>query len=378
MDFRFTDEQQLWYDTLQGFMDKEVGRSYTREHDENREFPYEAYKKIADHGWLGILIPEEYGGMAADAVMFAIFCESMAKFSLDTAACVMTGMFTATNICNHGTPEQKAKYLPGFLSGDVRFSISITEPDAGSDAAGLKTKAELDGEEWIINGNKVFSSGAHLPGNVIALLARTGPDKHTGISLILVPNDAPGVDLRKMGTIVRKSFGTTEIFLTDVRVPKDNLVGEVNRGWEYLREHLEMERLSLAASYVGNARTALEDALRYSQQRHQFGRPLAKFQVLRHRLAEDATALEAARLLVYNAATKIARGERALKEVSMAKVFAADVAFKIAFNGMQLLGGYAQLPEYDMERYFREAKHAMVGGGTNEIQKSIIAKELGL
>jgi len=378
MDFRFTDEQQLWYDTLQGFMDKEVGRSYTREHDENREFPYEAYKKIADHGWLGILIPEEYGGMAADAVMFAIFCESMAKFSLDTAACVMTGMFTATNICNHGTPEQKAKYLPGFLSGDVRFSISITEPDAGSDAAGLKTKAEFDGEEWIINGNKVFSSGAHLPGNVIALLARTGPDKHTGISLILVPNDAPGVDLRKMGTIVRKSFGTTEIFLTDVRVPKDNLVGEVNRGWEYLREHLEMERLSLAASYVGNARTALEDALRYSQQRHQFGRPLAKFQVLRHRLAEDATALEAARLLVYNAATKIARGERALKEVSMAKVFAADVAFKIAFNGMQLLGGYAQLPEYDMERYFREAKHAMVGGGTNEIQKSIIAKELGL
>jgi len=378
MDFRFTDEQQLWYDTLSGFMDKEIGREYTREHDESREFPYEAYKKIADHGWLGILIPEEYGGMAADAVMFAIFCESMAKFSLDTAACVMTGMFTATNICNHGTAEQKARYLPGFLSGDVRFSISITEPDAGSDAAGLKTRAELDGEEWLINGNKVFSSGAHLPGNVIALLARTGADKHTGISLILVPNDTPGVELRKMGTIVRKSFGTTEIFLTDVRVPRDNLVGDVNRGWEYLREHLEMERLSLAASYIGNARTALDDALRYSQQRHQFGRPLAKFQVLRHRLAEDATALEAARLLVYNAATKIARGERALKEVSMAKVFAADVAFKIAFNGMQLLGGYAQLPEYDMERYFREAKHAMVGGGTNEIQKSIIAKELGL
>ena len=130
--------------------------------------------------------------------------------------------------------------------------------------------------------------------------------------------------------------------------------------------------------HVGNARTALEDALRYSQQRYQFGKPLSKFQVLRHRLAEDATAVEAARLLMYSAATKIARGERALKEVSMAKVFAADVAFKVAFNGMQLLGGYAQLPEYDMERYFREAKHAMVGGGTNEIQKSIIAKELGL
>jgi alkylation response protein AidB-like acyl-CoA dehydrogenase len=378
MDFRFTDEQQLWYDTLQSFMDKEVGREYTRLHDESREFPYEAYKKIADNGWLGILIPEEYGGMAADAVMFAIFCESIAKFSLDTAACVMTGMFTATNICSHGTPEQKAKYLPGFLAGDVRFSISITEPDSGSDAASLKTRAELDGEEWIINGNKVFSSGAHLPGNVIALLARTGPDKHAGISLILVPNDAPGVELRKMNTIVRKSFGTTEIFLTDVRVPKENLIGEVNRGWEYLREHLEMERLSLAASYVGNARTALDDTVKYTKGRSQFGRPISKFQVLRHRMAEDEVAVEAARLLTYSAATKLARGERALKEVSMAKVYAAEVAFQVAFNGMQALGGYAQLPEYDMERYFREAKHAMVGGGTNEIQKSIIAKEMGL
>jgi alkylation response protein AidB-like acyl-CoA dehydrogenase len=389
MDFRFTDEQRLWYDTLQMFMEKEVGREYTRAHDESREFPYEAYKKIADNGWLGILIPEEYGGMAADArgvhpppppdaVMFAIFCESMAKFSLDTAACVMTGLFTATNICNHGTPEQKAKYLPGYLAGDVRFSISITEPDSGSDAASLKTRAVRDGDEWIINGNKVFSSGAHLPGNVIALLARTGEDKHAGISLFLVPNDTPGVELRKMNTIVRRSFGTTEIFLTDVRVPHENLVGEVNRGWEYLREHLEMERLSLAAYYVGNARTALDDTIRYTSNRKQFGRPISKFQVLRHRMAEDEIAVEAARLLMYNAATMIARGERALKEVSMAKVYAADVAFKVSFNGMQALGGYAQLPEYDMERYFREAKHAMVGGGTHEIQKGIIAKEMGL
>jgi alkylation response protein AidB-like acyl-CoA dehydrogenase len=378
MDFTFTGEQQLWYETLQTFMDKEVGREYTREHDASREFPFQAYKKIADHGWLGLLIPEQYGGMDTDAVMFAIFCESMAKFSLDFAACVMTSMFTATNICNHGTAEQKQKYLPGFLAGDIRFSVSITEPDAGSDAAGLKTSADLDSDQWVINGNKVFSSGAHLPGNVIALLARTAPDKHAGISLILVPNTTPGVEIRKMPTLVRRSFGTNEIFLTDVRVPRNNLIGEVNRGWEILREHLEMERLSLAASYVGNARTALEDAVTYSKQRVQFGKPLASFQVLRHRMAEDAMFVEAARLLMYSAACKIARRERALKAVSMAKVFAADAAFRAAFNGMQLLGGYAQLPQFDMERYFREAKHAMVGGGTHEIQKGIIAREMGL
>ncbi|MEW1843202.1 acyl-CoA dehydrogenase family protein [Nonomuraea angiospora] len=378
MDFRFTEEQQLWSDTLHTFMEREVGREYIRKHDESREFPDEAYQKIADRGWLGLLIPEQYGGLDADPVMYAIFCEAIAKYSLDFAAAVMTSMFTATNIANHGTEEQREAYLPGFLQGRTKFSISITEPGAGSDAASLQTKAVLDGDEWVLNGNKVFCSGAHLPDTVITVLARTGPDKHKGLSLILVPNTAPGVDIRKLNTIVRRSLGTTEIFLTDVRVPRGNIIGEPGTGWAYIGEHLEYERLSLAASYVGNARTALDDTIHYTKDRTQFGRPLSSFQVLKHRMAENECEVEAARLLVYNAATKMARGERALKEVSMAKVFAADTAFKISFNGMQALGGYAQLPEYDMERYFREAKHAMVGGGANEIQRSIIAKEMGL
>jgi alkylation response protein AidB-like acyl-CoA dehydrogenase len=290
----------------------------------------------------------------------------------------MTSMFTATNIANHGTAEQRDKYLPGFLQGQTKFSVSITEPGSGSDAASLQTKAVADGDDFVLNGNKVFCSGAHLPNTVITVLARTGPDKHKGLSLILVPNTEPGVDVRKLNTIVRRSLGTTEIFLTDVRVPKGNVIGEVGSGWAYIGEHLEYERLSLAATYVGNARTALDDTIAYTKGRTQFGRPLSSFQVLKHRMAANECEVEAARLLVYNAATKMARKERAIKEVSMAKVYAADVAFKTSFNGMQALGGYAQLPEYDMERYFREAKHAMVGGGTNEIQHSIIAKEMGL
>src|SRR5690606_31892894 len=167
-------------------------------------------------------------------------------------------------------------------------------------------------------------------------------------------------------------------FVDNVRVPKVNRICEVNKGWQYIGEYLEYERLSQAASYVGNARTALDDTINYPKNRHQFGRPLSSFQVLKHRMAENECEVQAARLLVYNAASKMARGERAVKEVSMAKVFAADTAFKVAFNGMQALGGYAQAPEYDMERYFREAKHGMVGGGANEIQRSIIAKEMGL
>ena len=380
MDFSFTDEQHLWHETLHRFMEQEVGRAYTREHDESREFPHEAYQKIADQGWLGVLVPEEHGGLEADPIMYAIFCEAIAKFSLDFAACVMTSMFTATNISASGTDAQREEYLPGFLSGERKFSIAISEPGAGSDAAGVKTRARLDdsGEEWILDGNKVFCSGAHLPNATICVLARTGDDRHKGLSLILVPNTTPGVDIRKMNTIVRRSLGTTEIFLEDVRVPRDNIIGSPGDGWRIIGQHLEYERLSLAASYIGNARTALDDTIEYTKGRTQFGRPLSSFQVLKHRMAENECEVEAARLLVYAAASKMTRGEKAVKEVSMAKVFAADTAFKTSFNGMQALGGYAQLPEYDMERYFREAKHAMVGGGANEIQRSIIAKEMGL
>ncbi len=378
MDFRFTDEQRMWHDTLHSFMEKEVGREYTREHDESRKFPYEVYKKMATQGWLGLLLPEEDGGVAADPVMFAIFCEAIAKYSLDTAACLMTSMFTATNISSHGTPEQKDKYLPPFLRGETTFSISISEPGSGSDAAAARTRAVLEGDEWVLNGSKTFCSGAHLPNTTIVIMVRTGEERHAGLSLFLLPNTTQGLTVTKLNTIVRRSLGTTQLYLDNVRLPKASLIGEVGKGWTYIGEHLEFERLSLAASYVGNARTALDDTQRYTKERKQFGKALSSFQVLKHRMAEDECEVEAARLLTYAAASKMARGERAVKEVSMAKVFAAKALFKTAFNGMQALGGYAQLPEMDMERYFREAKHAMVGGGTNEIQHSIIAKEMGL
>ena len=378
MDFRFTDEQRMWHDTVHTFMEKEVGREYTREHDASREFPYEVYRKMAAQGWLGLLLPEEDGGVAADPVMFAIFCEAIAKYSLDTAACIMTSMFTATNISSHGSPEQKQKYLPAFLRGDATFSVSISEPGSGSDAAAARTKAVLDGDQWVLNGSKTFCSGAHLTNTTIVIMARTGEERYAGLSLFLLPNTSKGLTITKMNTIVRRSLGTTQLYLDNLRLPRENLLGEVGKGWTYIGEHLEHERLSLASSYVGNARTALDDTRRYTKERKQFGRALSSFQVLKHRMAEDECEVEAARLLTYAAASKMARGERAVKEVSMAKVFAAKALFKTAFNGMQALGGYAQLPEMDMERYFREAKHAMVGGGTNEIQHSIIAKEMGL
>jgi hypothetical protein len=378
MDFQFNEEQRMWHNTMHTFMEKEVGREYTRAHDASREFPWEIYKKMGGQGWLGLLLSEEDGGANADPIMFAIFCEAIAKYSLDTAACMMTSMFTATNFAKHGTPAQKEKYLPPFLMGDRTFSIGMTEPQSGSDAAGVLTRAVMEGNEWVINGNKCFISGAHLSGATIVLLARTGEERYKGLSLFVLPNDTKGLTITKLNTIVRRSLGTTQLYLDNVRLPRDALLGEVGKGWAYIGEHLEHERLSLAASYVGNAQTALDDTIAYTKQRKAFGKNLSDFQVLKHRMAEDAIHVEAARLLTYSAAAKMARGERAMKEVSMAKVFAVDTLFKTAFNGMQALGGYAQLPEQDMERYMREAKHGMVGGGANEIQKSIIAKEMGI
>jgi acyl-CoA dehydrogenase len=378
MDFRFNDEQRMWNDTVQAFMVKDVGQDYTLEHDLSREFPEGVYRKMADLGWLGLLVPEAQGGMATDPVMFAIFCEAIGKYSLDTAACIMTSMFTVTNICRHGTPGQVARYIPPFLRGDQKFSISISEPQSGSDAAGGRSTARLEGDEWVLNGNKVWCSGAQLPGAVIAILARTSQERYDGFSMFLVPNDTPGLHIKKMNTLVRKSLGTTEFFMDEMRLPGTALLGEVGKGWYYVGEHLDLERLSIAASQVGNARTALDDTKRYLSEREAFGKKLSSYQVLKHRMADDETELAAARLMVYYAADKLARGEKANADVAKAKLFTAKTLFQIAFNGMQALGGYAQLPEYHMERYFREAKHGMVGGGTNEILRSIIAKSMGL
>lgn len=379
MDFSFTEEQRMWRDVVNGFMDREFGQDETLKHDLSREFPEDLYRKMAAEGWLGLLIPEELGGlgMDRDPVMFAIFCEAIGKYSLDTAACIMTSMFTATNVARHGTPEQHERYLRPFLAGEAKFSISISEPQSGSDAAGARSTARLDGDEWVVKGNKVWCSGAHLANTCIAMMLRTGEGRYD-FSVLLVPNDTPGLEIQKMDTLVRKSLGTTSLFMDDMRLPKSALLGEVGKGWTYIGEHLNFERLSIAASQIGNARTALDDTVRYLSERDAFGKKLSQFQVLKHRMAEDQARLSAAYYLVYAAASAMTRGEDATALVAQAKLITSQTFFDIATNGMQALGGYAQLPEYHMERYFREAKHGMVGGGTNEILRSIIARSMGL
>ena len=382
MKFFFTEAQEMWDTTVNDFMDKEIGREYVRKCDMERQYPYEAWDKVVKQGWIGVMLPEEYGGMGADAMMYAIFIDAMAKYSYDFGVGTFgTPTFTVMNIVEHGTEEQKKRYLPAFCQGKARFSISITEPDAGSDAANVSTTAMLEGDHFVINGQKMFSTAAHARDNIIAVLAITNknvPKKHHGLSLILVPKDTPGVEMRLLSTLARRATGTNEIFFNNVRVPRENLLGELNRGWNHILEHLEVERMVCAMGAVSNAQMAVTDAINYAKGRVQFGQPISKFQVIQHMLADMQTEVDAAYLMSYRLAWLKSQGKRCPKEASMAKLFATEVFIKTATNAMQIWGGYAQLPESDVERYWREAKQAMVGGGTSQILRLLIARELGL
>lgn len=372
------ESQQLWLDTVNRFMDNEVTVEYVRKCDMNRDYPYEAYEKIAKQGWLGLLFKEQEGGAEGDIFDYTLMAEGLGKFGFDFAAAILVPTFTAMNIAKYGSARQKDKYIQAFIDGRIRFSVSISEPDAGSDAANTKTRARRDANgDWIVNGQKLWCSGAASRDTVIAMLVRTDPDnKHGGLSVLLIPNDTPGLVINKLPTLSRHATGTTEIFLDNVRVPGDALLGEEGQGWKIITEHLELERCSVAGAYVGNAQTAVSTAVRYAHERVQFGKPLWDFQVLKHMLADCQTQVDAARLLVYRAAELASRHVPCSREVSMAKLYASETLKQCALTGMQVLGGYANLPEADMERYLRESIQSTIGGGTSQIQKTIIAKSM--
>lgn len=375
-----TEEQQDWLNLVNEFMDKTITVEYVRHCDQNREYPYQAYAKIAEQGWLGVLIPEEEGGSGGDIFDYALMAEGLGKFGFDFACSVLVPTFTAMNIIKFGTQQQKDQYVKPFISGDIRFSVSMSEPDAGSDVFGTKTHARQDENgDWIINGAKMWCSGAKADNTVIAMLVRTDQnDKHGGLTMLLIPNDTPGLVINKLPTLSRHATGTTEIFLDDVRVPGDSILGKVGQGHEIILNHLELERCAVAAAYVGNAQEAVNNALRYSHQRKQFGQAIYNFQVLKHMLAENQTRVDAARLLVYRAAAMKAQGLEAPRETSMAKLFGSETLKQCALDGMQILGGFANLPEADMERYLRESVQSTIGGGTSQIQRTIIAKTMRL
>lgn len=369
---------RMWRDIVHEFMDEKIGVEYCRECYANREYPHRIYDGVVENDWIGLLVPEEYGGQGGDMIEQVILLEALGKYGYDLGIPVAISSFSYGNLVEYGTEEQKQRFIPKLLDGEVRFSIGVSESGTGSDAASLQTRAERDGDHYVVNGEKMWQSAAHVDGNVITLYVRTDPDaeKHEGISALLVPNDLDGIEMTKLDTVVRKATGTNQVFFDDVRVPAENRLGAEGQGWEILTDHFANERTQISAAMVGNAQTVVDTALEYALEREQFGTSIAEFQTIKHRLADMQTEVDAARQLVYHAAEHIDHGSHPRRLAAQAKLKASETFQTVAQQGMQIMGGAGFLPENDMERYWREGKISTIGGGTSEIQRSIIASDM--
>jgi alkylation response protein AidB-like acyl-CoA dehydrogenase len=382
MDFGFTDEQNLLRDSVRKLMDKHATPDYIRRLEREQAYPYELYDEWIKAGLLAMPFPEEYGGLGGNAVDLAIIAEEISSRSTDLCMALGGSMFCGLNLLRKASEEQKRHWLPKLLSGEIRFSISMSEPDAGSDVGAMRTTAVREGNGWVINGQKLWATGAAAKNNVINMYVKTDTKAHyrQGMSLFLIDKDTPGIEMRKLDMLGRRCTGTYEIFLKDVKVPADRLVGGeagLNKGFDFVLSGLQVERVVSAASSCGGARAVVEIASSYAKERKQFGRPIGSFQAIAHMLADMETEAEAARSLMYRAAWMVASGQNALKEITMAKLFCAETYAKLANMGMQVLGGYGYNKEFDMERHYRDARVATVAAGSSQIQRNLIANLMG-
>ena len=378
MDFELNEQQRIMCAGLRQFLTRECPIEYVRECDEAERFPHELYKKLANEGWLGLPIAEQYGGTGGSCTDLVVFLEEFASHFEAGANIYYTTIVIAADAISHfGTEEQKRSLLPRLARGEIRFAFSLSEPHSGSDAASLRTLASRDGDEWVINGQKMFCSCAQ-EADYILLMARTNKEvpKHEGISMILLDPKSPGVEMRKIKKLGLKPMDINEIFLTNVRVPIANIIGEVDNGWQNALKTLDYERCCLSAVNVGAAQSCLDKVLTYTKEREQFGQKIASFQLSRAKLADMDMEIDAARLLLYRSAALVDRGIANNKESAIANLYSSETYVRAALNGMRLMGGWGYLMEFDMQRHFRNSKLAEIGGGTSEILRIIISREL--
>lgn len=378
MNFTLTEEQLMIQKMMREFADEVVAPG-AEARDKNKEFPVEIFQKLSKLGMMGLPFPEEYGGGGADTISFAIAVEELSR------ACGSTGITYSAHVSLGGAPlnlfgthEQKEKYLTPICTGESFGAFGLTEPNAGSDAGGTETTAVQENGEWIINGSKCYITNAsyakHLA--LTAITNRNGSDKE--ISAIIVPTDAKGFKVidnyEKMGL---HSSNTTELFMEDVRVPEENLLGKRGDGFKQFLVTLDGGRIGIGAMAVGIAQAAYEKALAYAKERKQFGRSISKFQAIQFKLADMAMKIELARMMVYKAAWLKDQGKKFSKEASMAKLYASEACMQICSESVQIHGGNGYMRDYHVERYFRDAKLLEIGEGTSEVQRIVIAREIG-
>lgn len=378
-DIFLTSDHLLFRDSLREFVEREVA-PVADALDEKETFPWELFCRLAKLGYLGVRFPEEYGGSGGDNVMYCLLCEELARGWLSLAAGVAAQTSIGTMpILRSGTEEQKRKYLPPAIRGEKVAAFALSEPGAGSDVAAIHTTAVRDGDSYVLNGSKTFTTNGPVA-DFLVVAAKTQPEAGIkGISLFVVEAETPGFirgkKLKKLGTWASE---TGELFFEECRVPAETLLGEEGRGFINLMQTLTEGRVMTASLAIGIARAALEAALAYAKERVQFGQPIGKFQGMQFRLADMATELEAAKHLVYHAARLSDKGAPFGKEASMAKLFATEVANRLTSEASVVFGGYGYMMEYPVQRYFRDARFLLYGEGTSDIQRIIIARELGL
>ena len=377
MDFRLTDEQELLRATVREFAEAEIG-PHVMEWDEAQRFPMDLLPKLAALGLTGIQFPEEYGGAAMSAVDYCICIEELARVcpAIALSVAAHNGLCSA-HIAMFGTEPQKAQFLPRLVQGAVLGAWGLTEAGAGSDAAGMRTSAVRQGDGWVLNGSKNFITHGSIGGVMVVIAITDRTTGHRGISAFIVEHGTAGMTAgKKENKLGMRASDTSEVVFQDCRVPGANLLGREGEGFINTLQVLDAGRIGIAALSVGLAQGAYEAARAYALERRQFGQPIAAFQAIQWKLADNATRIEAARLLTYRAAYLKDRGARTTRESSMAKLFASEIAVEAADDCVQIHGGYGFVKDYPAEKFFRDVKLVTIGEGTSEIQRLVIARQL--
>lgn len=374
----FTPEHELFRKTVRDFAEKEL-LPHRHEWEAAREFPRELFRRAGDLGLFGICFPESVGGSGGDYWFKVVFCEEMIRCRM--AGLVMDFLVQAdiaTPIINLlGTDEQKKLFLIPAIKGEKIAALGITEPGCGSDVANIKTRAEKSGDDYVINGAKMFCTNGGR-GNFITLSVRTGGPGYQGVSLVTFPTDTKGFSVgKKLEKMGNHTSDTALLHFENCRIPRRFLIGEENKGFTYIMKNFQGERLVAALMAVAGSERALEDAVKYTREREAFGKKVIEFQVWQHKFAGLAAEIEAAKRLTYHAVSLFNDGVECSKEISMAKLFAGDLSQKVAYDCVQALGGYGYMEEYDIARFARDIRLITIGGGTSEVMKEIIAKRMG-
>lgn len=374
-----TEDQRMMREGVLNLLKHHLPWEKVRKMDEAREFPQEAYNALADAGYIGLFYPEELGGMGGSYKDIAVFLETLGYYYTGIAQAITTSaIYAGMHIAKFGSLELKKEIVPQIIAGKAKLALGMSEPGTGSDVAGIKTSAVRDGDEYVINGSKVWITCAHVADYIVAIVKTDTQARHSGISTILVPTKTPGVTIRPLSMLGRRTTHANEVFFDNVRVPASNLFGGEGQAWKNIMNCLGLERLGLAAISAGHCFKITEYARDYAKDRIQFGKPISQFQVIQHKLADMLIMSETARQAVYRVAELLDGGSPVVQEASIAKIVATENNFKCADIGMQIMGGAGYSNEYDMQMFFRDSRVGPIGGGTNEIQRNILAKQMDL